>query len=207
MNENVLLENVKNMESLRCFKHDFLNHMNVLKIYLEMGMLDKSLEYVDKLTDYVEVDSEFKSSGNEQFDIVLLAKIRKFEKLGVEMHINTNLPEEINLEVFEVVTILGNLLDNAYEALKMATKKRLSLEINVVDDNLNIFVCNTHSNIITVYNDKIVTSKAEKSEHGLGLLSVENCVRRNNGQISTSYTTENFCVQVIIPVLRNTVNC
>ncbi len=203
----LLQKEIQCRKELHCFKHDFINHVNVIQMYIEMNMSEKAIEYINKLTKFMESHSFNCVTGNTEFDIIISKKLERMREMGVELDVEAFLPEIVNVDIFDIATILGNLLDNAHEALQQAQIKKLSLDINLIDNELNIIISNTHSNIINQFNDEIFTSKKDFENHGLGLSSVKNCVNKNNGNINVSFDENYFTVEVYIPILENVINC
>ncbi len=205
--QKMLRESIENELEFRCFKHDIYNHVFVIKTYIEMGMVEEGLQYIDKLVKYTD-DFDFRDiTGNTEIDIILRSKIAKLESIGVEMDILAKLPERINMDIFDITVMLGNLLDNAFEALIFAKEKRLQLDINIVDNSLYINIANTHSNQIIKVGNLIKSSKkSEIRKHGLGLRSVKCSVLKYKGEMDISYDESEFNVDIAIP-LENAICC
>ncbi len=205
--QSLLEESVENDLEFRCFKHDFYNHVFVIKTYIEMGMVDESLQYIDKLVKFTN-DFDFKPiTGNTEVDIILRNKISKLESIGVEMDILAELPQSLGMDIFDITAMLGNLLDNALEALIFANEKRLQLDISIVDSNLYINVANTHNNQIIKVGDLIKSSKNHDiKKHGLGLRSVKCSVLKYKGNMNITYDENEFNVDIAIP-LKHAVHC
>ncbi len=197
----LLKESVENALEFKCFRHDFYNHVYVIKTYMEMGMIEESLNYINKLME-VTNDIGFKSiTGNTEIDIILNNKISKFKSIGVEIDIVATLPEQIDIDVFDITALLGNVLDNAFEALLFAQEKRLQLDMNIVDDNLYINVANTHSNNILKVGDTILSTKTKDIDrHGYGLKSIKNSVDKYKGNVDITYDEDEFFVDISMPL-------
>lgn len=200
---NLLKENVDSVAQFKFFKHDFVNHVNVIRSYIEMGMLDKSLNYIDKLIGFTNEFDFSHITGNTEIDIVLNNKISKIKAIGTEIEIMASLPEELEIDIFCLTTLLGNILDNVYDALIFTKDKRLLCDINIVDDNIHINVANTHCNEILCNGDTILSTKIDKSEHGVGLSSIRNCVEKCNGCIEISYDSFEFFIDISVPYVPN----
>ena len=78
---------------------------------------------------------------------------------------NVVLPEELQVDSFDLTVILGNLLDNALNALKQAEKKILEIDINYSIGMIVIKIENTFSGMNNTYDNP--------GEHGYGLISVQ----------------------------------
>ena len=103
----------------------------------------------------------------------------------------------------DLTTILANLLDNSIIASTKSKQKILNIRISSKMDNLIIFIDNSYEGNIIVENGKFKTTKHVKSNHGLGIKSIENVLLKYNGEMRASYTTNLFSTSVIIPYLQN----
>ncbi len=188
------------INDIKCFKHDFKNHMYVLKMYLELGMVDKGLDYINRMVDETsDIDPKF-YTGNTEVDIVLSQKLKKIQNINTDIDFMYTLPSGLKFDPFDVMIILGNLLDNAYEALINTEDRSILLDINLVDDIIYININNTHSNKIKMNEDEIATSKTDKGNHGIGLGSVKRCVYKNHGEIEITHNKDDFNVYLKIPL-------
>lgn len=205
--QDICFNSLEKTNDIRIFKHDILNHIQLIKIYIEMDNKEKGLKYISRMLREMEKYKHYTITGNIDFDIILSSKIDKIAKLGTIIDLDSELPEDLEFDIFDVMTVVGNLLDNAYEALLKAQQKRLSLSINAIEDNLKIFISNTYNNIIERNDDVFITTKSDKSEHGIGLKSVVSCIEKNNGDIDIEYTEDEFFVEATLPLLKDIVNC
>lgn len=201
-----LQQEINARNELKYFRHDFVNHIHIIKMYLDMDCAEEATKYIYKLINFVEDNSYKPITGNLEIDMVLSHKIAKIEKLGAEVDICASIPQKIDLDVFDIVTVFGNLLDNAYEALICTNEKRLSLDINLVDDNLYIMISNSHNNSISFCDNLIVTSKDNAIDHGIGISSVKHCVDKNSGKIDIVFDSEEFTVEICLPIFKIAVN-
>lgn len=200
MTEYLNEQNARN-QSMRDFKHDFKNHIHVIKSYMEMEMQDKSVSYINDINGFVDDATHNNITGNVNVDIAIDSKIKNIQKLGASVNIDASIPKDIEFEMFYIITILGNLLDNAYEALLNTEVKECFIVLNCISDNLYIMISNSHSNKLSTVNKKFITTKNDKSsEHGLGLGSVKKCVSKLNGTINIMPNKELFKVEIVIPM-------
>jgi len=100
-------------EEIKSFRHDVKNHLSVVCEYVKGGNTDEALVYLSKLIGNVSVDKNYSETGNIAFDSVINYKLRNAKADGIELSVSVSVPLDLNIEVFDVVTIVGNLLDNA----------------------------------------------------------------------------------------------
>jgi len=61
-----------------------------------------------------------------------------------------------------------------------------------------LHISNPVSEKVNIVNNKLVTKKKDKGQHGYGSLNVEECIERYNGSISYSCDGEYFKVEILL---------
>ena len=106
-------------EALRAQTHDFSNRLHTIATLIELGRSDEALRFVagerdlgQRLTDRV-----VQAIEEPVIAALVLGKAAQARERAVEMHFETHLtPGTHWLEPVDVVTILGNLIDNGIDA-------------------------------------------------------------------------------------------
>ena len=110
---------------------------------------------------------------------------------------------EITIGEEEIVTLLGNLLDNAIEACeRLAQGKVIQFKMVVEADSLVLSVRNPVKEAVRIRDNRIVTGKRDKERHGIGLLNVDSVIRRNHGTSVLKCEDGWFTFAAMIPVGR-----
>lgn len=195
----IIKESQKNIKMLR---HDMKNHIiSIQNMVKGAGNLELN-NYLQTMFNNVDNKEEHVNSGNVEIDSLLNYKISEAVKLDTNIDIDINIPNYFELELFDLVVILGNLLDNSLEALKKVSKRYLNVEMKLEKSMLFIRIKNTYDGIINKENDRILTTKNDVSDHGLGLMNVENIVNKYNGSLVVGYDDNMFSVDVILYVSK-----
>lgn len=102
------------------------------------------------------------------------------------------------MDVSDCITILGNLLDNAIAAVILLPETGRFLHLKVVYDRGRLIIrCeNPYCNKIIYQNGRIVSTKHDKAEHGIGLRSVERIITKSRPVFTTSRTSCLFMVHL-----------
>jgi two-component system CitB family sensor kinase len=108
-------------DALRAQAHEFSNRMHALAGLLELGEQEQALSFIKRLTVF---DDERVARLTEQVRepavaALLLAKTAYAAEHGVELRLapDTALPPGTGADTDALVTVVGNLVDNAVEAL------------------------------------------------------------------------------------------
>nr|MCR5374910.1 Spo0B domain-containing protein [Lachnospiraceae bacterium] len=118
---------VDNMyKKMRGWRHDYRNHIQVLKAYASEGNLEAIKAYLDELdTDLATVDTVIKT-GNAMADAILNSKISLARSKNIEVRADAHIPLALTTPDIDLCVIIGNLFDNAIEAsMKLPEDKRI----------------------------------------------------------------------------------
>ena len=114
---------------ISALRHDMKNHLAALQEYAR-GQLDKVEQYLNAF-DRTLTRPGFVHTGNPDIDSILNYKLGQAEEAGAQLELDITLPESFTADAFDLNVILGNLLDNAVEALAGSGDKWLALSLQV----------------------------------------------------------------------------
>ncbi|MCL2426740.1 MAG: ATP-binding protein, partial [Oscillospiraceae bacterium] len=146
----------------------------------------------------------YSDTGNIAFDSIINFKIKDVVANHINFRLNIFIPPVLNIEVADVVTILGNLLDNAFEAVANVEDKVINLGVEVNKGILFIKLENTFDGVVN-YADgksgtKTITSRKEGEGHGYGLRNIQKSIEKYDGQMDISHEASVFLVNILMYV-------
>ena len=164
-------------KKLRFLRHDFKNHLNKIRDLLNDNNYQGVQNYLDDMDESIIVKQEYSKTGNKDVDSLINYELTLASEFGAEIICDIDLPEQLNITSFDMTVILGNLLDNAVNALRQSEKKVMIITIKFMKGIIRIDIENT-------YNSKY-KRKPDGREHGIGLLSVTNALEKYHGSLKT----------------------
>lgn len=167
----------ESQQKIRFLRHDFYRHINKLKLLSEENDIQSIKQYLNEMEDAVVIKKEYSKTGNEDVDSLLNYELSLAAEFGTEIICDVNLPEELNVSSFDMTIILGNLMDNAIEALRHSEKKLLKVNIQFNKGIIRIDIENSY--------DPKYRKKYDGREHGIGLLSVGNTLQKYHGKLNS----------------------
>lgn len=186
-------------QNIRSLKHDMKNHISLLRIFLKDKEYEKAIEYVDILGEGLKNEREYVKTGNIEVDSILNYKLEYIEKkLGCGLDIQVSVPEQSFMSGFDLNVLLGNLLDNAIDAIKKAEEKYLSIIIRYTHGVLYISVYNTFDGKIKKKGGRLLTRKKDKNNHGVGLENVNRIIEKFGGTMKIEYDKLLFKIDIIL---------
>ncbi len=187
-------------KKMRMWRHDYRNHIQLMKALLSNGEIDKLKDYLDELDkDLNNVDTVVKT-GNSMCDAILNSKISLAISKQIKVKVDAHIPVKLKMSELDLCVIIGNLFDNAIEAsLKLPEEKRqIRIYMDIKKTQLYISFTNfTGVNKQTKVDNRFNTTKGEG--HGLGLVRIDSIIDRLDGYLSRNSEDGAYTTEILIP--------
>lgn len=204
---NTIYEVRQYSEDLRAQTHEFANKMYILSGLLQLEQYEEALQMIEEESYVLQQQNRilFQQIQDPKVQAVLLGKISKASEKKIDLEIDPNsslgvLPERV--QVSHLVTILGNLIDNAFEAVMNEPTKHVSLFVMDFGNDIIIEVTDWGKGIPETEIDKITQkgySTKRSYNHGFGLYNVEQAVLDLEGTMDIQSHTGTTSFTVYIP--------
>ena len=194
-------QEVENMyRQVRGWRHDYRNHIQMMKVLAANGDLEGLKVYLDQLdTDLNTVDTVVKT-GNAMADAILNSKISLAKSRGIPVQVDAHIPVKLKMSELDLCCILGNLFDNAIDAsLALPEDQRLiRVYMDMKGSQLYISFTNfTASKKLPKVGKRFRTTKGEG--HGFGLVRIDSIIERLDGYLSRNSEDGAFTTEILIP--------
>jgi sensor histidine kinase regulating citrate/malate metabolism len=186
-------------DTLRSQAHEAANKLHTIVTMVEMGRADEAVKFATHELELSQqlVDRLSSAVAEPALVALLLGKTAQADERGIELTVTeeTHLPadaDEVPLTGQEMVTVLGNLIDNAMDA---CDRDDPWVEVTVSQDNgtLLMRVADSGTGMDANTFEKAMqrgysTKGADPEQHGLGLALVAQVVKRHNGTLTADVT-------------------
>ncbi|MBQ8316288.1 MAG: sensor histidine kinase [Lachnospiraceae bacterium] len=190
-------------EELRRFRHDMAAHTQVIQAYCE------DIEHVD-LKHYVEnmvkETGRYERkvyTGNHGVDAILGRIEQEAKEKEIRFTVEGVLPSRTRVEEYDLCIILSNLLKNAIEACEQvgdAKECYVKLQVGSYEETLCFSVENSVAGGVKIEGNRLLTTKADKKNHGIGSENVARTVEKYGGTVSYQCDGKCFTAEVCISV-------
>ncbi|MBQ7944748.1 MAG: GHKL domain-containing protein [Lachnospiraceae bacterium] len=187
---------------MRGWRHDYHNHIQVLKVHMGMKQYEEAAEYLEHLEkDLTTVDTVIKT-GNVMVDAILNSKLAMIKERKIQVDVTAIVPESISISGIDLSVLIGNILDNAMEAcMKLPEEKRfLRIYIDILKKQLYISVTNSMDGRAKKRGNLFLTNK--EGDHGFGLLRIDSIVSKYHGFINRQTENGVFATEVMLPLTK-----
>jgi len=180
------------------FRHDLRSHMFIINALNKKKDYDKLEEYLDKMNGEIETFGNVICVNNGIVDAILNKFYDEAERSGIKVEVIGHFPSDCNISAFDLCTIFSNLLRNAMEAEQESKKSVIKVSCGYTKDMIVLSIENDSVGKKVEIDGKIETSKQDKWNHGFGLENVQECVKRNQGELLIESEQNRFKVMVLL---------
>lgn len=198
LNQSEILK--QSLEQDHKMRHDIKNNLQSIQFLIEKGEYKEAMEYIDSIENYYKLPTEISKTGVTIIDSILNYKLAKAKDISIDYTLRTSIPNSININYFDVGIVLGNMLDNAFEALDNIPEIERKLNIDISNDKgiLKIVVENTYNGNVKFNKNQIITIKEDKLHHGQGLKIINSIAEKYGNYIDIEHGEKWFKISILL---------
>jgi len=179
-------------ESLRSQNHEASNRLHTVVSLIELGRVDEAVEFATEELQAAQVLTDTVVGAVEEpvVEALLLGKSAQAAERGIDLVIDEETRvSALCVEPRDVVTLLGNLLDNAFDAVAETPERRVQVRVLADERRLEVDVDDSGAGLPDGAADHVFrrgwSTKSGDGEpgRGLGLALVGQVVRRHGGLV------------------------
>ena len=195
-------------ETLRAQSHEFMNQLHVLLGLIKLGEYDQVSNFIGKLVDHqvYEVGNITRHIKDPVLAGFIIGKSSFAREAGVELAVSceTDIPNPADpAVVHELVTIIGNVIDNAIDNVSNTNHKSINASFSYIDELLTITIRDSGTGIPQELQETIFTkgvSSKEGYHRGLGLHLMKTSVEKMEGSIDVvSAPNKGTIFEIVLP--------
>ena len=187
-------------KQIRGWRHDYRNHIQLMKVLAANGDMEAIKDYLDKLdTDLSTVDTVVKT-GNAMADAILNSKISLAKSKGIAVKVDAHIPVKLKMSELDLCVIIGNLFDNAIDASMAWPEEQRLIRVYMDMKNTQLYISFTNftaTKKLAKVGNRFQTTKGDG--HGFGLVRIDNIIERLDGYLSRNSEDGAFTTEILIP--------
>lgn len=187
---------VEREKDLRSYKHDFNNHLMMIKSMASDNSDQEVVRYIDDIFGKYKIKNVI-TTGNRIADVFINKVIGEMaDDDGFLSQVIGEFPKDMKIDSVDMSTLMSNIMDNALEAMqRISGTKKLLIEIKHFENMLYLDVANS-----AAAEDKDLISKKKEAGHGFGTGKIKDVVLKNGGAVNWEYKNGMMEVRVELPV-------
>jgi sensor histidine kinase regulating citrate/malate metabolism len=177
-------------ESLRSQNHEAANRLHTVVSLIEMGRPEEAVDFATEELHVAQLlaDRVVGAADDPVVAALLLGKSAEAAERGIELDVTGSLPDAGDLPRRDLVTVLGNLVDNAFDAVTGLERRRVRVHVEGGDGGLAITVDDSGAGLAPEAAARVLergwtTKAAHGAGRGLGLALVVQVARRHHGDV------------------------
>ena len=192
---------------IRGMKHDMKNYIADIDALVNQESEHHSeqaalKQYLNSLQASVEqLDMKY-NTGNPVTDTIIQRYVQLTQKNDIDFKADFIFPSNMNIDAFDLSIIINNALDNALEACKRQKDGKKTIELNAYqrENMFFIIIKNSFDGTLTrnEIDGRLLTTKTDSKNHGLGLRNIELCAEKYYGKAETTVKDKEFELAVML---------
>lgn len=185
--------------AIRRLKHDMTNHLQTLLALPE----EKRTIYIEEMLGNTELTQTLHYSGDTTVNVVLSAKEGVMRQKGVHFVQRMDIIGELPFAKADICALFANALDNAIEACEKlpVQDRRIRLEAKFGKGLFAVSVRNSCEGADLSFKEGKLpkTTKDDERNHGFGLKSIQEIVKRYSGSMEIKREDKEFELFLFLP--------
>jgi two-component system, CitB family, sensor histidine kinase CitS len=177
-------------EGLRAQTHEYANKLYLLSGLLQLEKYQDALDFINKESNlhHQQTNLLFNQIQDLNIQAILLGKLGRASEMKINFEIDPEsyvdpLPKHIG--VAEIITIIGNVIDNAFESVIFQIERKVSFSITNLGNDIIIEVTDSGNGLSKEQFDTLfaVGYSSKGENRGYGLYNVKRIVDSLHGDI------------------------
>lgn len=206
---NTLSEVKKYSDDLRAQTHEHSNKMHLISGMLQLGNYDQVMDLIDREMNHIQKNNRsiFNQIEDKNVQAILIGKMGRASEKKIDFTVDAGSylsPLPPHIEAAELITIIGNLVDNALEAVISVSHPLVIFSTIDIGKDIIFEVSDNGSgmkeeNQETIFQLGYSTKGERDTKRGYGLYNVKDAVNKLNGSIEIDTSHQGTTITVYIP--------
>lgn len=180
-------------------EHEYKNQILCITAMVQEEKYSELREYLAEIDKNITNGMDLFDTNHSMVNTILNLKYQEAIKKDILLVVRINDLSGLPITDADVVILLSNLLNNAFEACETCEDKVVKLKFIKKQDRIILSVRNTMVKLPQIMNGIFLSSKKERvEEHGVGIANICEIVEKYGGSYSITYDEKEFCFSILI---------
>lgn len=196
------IEEVNEMyRQVRGWRHDYRNHIGVMKAHLDAGRYEAVDSYLRQLNEDLNTVDTVLKTGNVMVDAILNSKLNLISSHGISVNAKATVPGNLSASPLDLCVIIGNLMDNALEAcLRIDDAEKRFIRLYMGTHKGQFYISVTNSTTTLRRKGRSYLSTKHGQDHGFGLMRIDRIAARCGGTVNRQSEEGVFATEILLPI-------
>ena len=190
---------------LRKQRHDFMSHLQVVFSLVEMQQREETMEYIEDIYGQMRTLNTSMRTQKPAVNALIQAKLAVCAKKDIAAALSvTSDWKNIRVDDWELCRVLGNLIDNAMDAVEEVAERHIQIDIYEDLHGYGFVVANSGPLIPPPLWGRIFSAgyTTKQEGGGLGLSIVNDIMRKYGGEITLKSDAEKTAFIGYVPFVQ-----
>ncbi|MDR2572256.1 MAG: GHKL domain-containing protein [Oscillospiraceae bacterium] len=184
--------------ALRKCIHDFDHVLSGVTGYIKNDDKQGALRIIDECRRTTSNEYTETKTGNVAADALIADKQSHAAESNVKIRFMGVIPSEY-VSSLDICVIFGNALDNAIQACtEVPDEKNISVASDMRNGFLFISISNPVKEDVLIRNNIVTTTKTDKENHGIGLVSISRTAQKYGGKMELYCKDRVFTIEIVL---------
>lgn len=189
----------KHMADMRKARHDLRQHLTVVQSYLKRDDKAGLSEYIELYKSELPADTLDLYSRNDVLNAVISYYAAFSRRDKIQFDAKVDYPESSPVTDTDITVLLGNLLENAFEASQKAAEDLKFIKLRIkCQDKASVLILVDNSCEGTVIFENGIPLSSKREGFGIGTASIREIASRYNGRVLFEQKDGVFCASVYL---------
>ncbi|KRF11648.1 histidine kinase [Nocardioides sp. Soil797] len=185
-------------ESLRAQNHEAANRLHTIVSLIEMGRPEEAVDFATEELQMAQLLTDRVVGAVEEPVVaaLLLGKIAEATERGIELRVSGSVAEHAPVgPTRDLVTVLGNLVDNAMDAVTGQQDRRVNVHLSTTDGRIEVIVGDSGPGLTAEDAGHVLKrgwstkASADGGGRGVGLALVGQIARRHGSSVHIAHSS------------------
>lgn len=184
----------------RAARHDLRHHQRVMEQFIRDGDKQRLAQYLTAFNERVDACREDAAvCAHPAVDALARYYLEQAQQCGTKLDIMLDIREDIAIPAFDLCIVVGNLMENALEAIRECAPEKRFLRMRAEQSGqmLTLVAGNSFVGERLQKGEEFLSTK-RNGEPGIGLSSIRSVALKYGGSVKTQVEDDLFRISVIL---------
>lgn len=185
-------------ELVQILRHDYKYQLNAVQGLLQVGERIEAENLLEQFQQKFEEQSLPSFCENAVINAQIAEFYQRCKDHNIDFNANIILPADTGIDNYELCILLGNLLENAWDACirsDLTSEKWITVNVKLTTTQMAVQVQNSFDGVVVRHDDAIAS---RKSDGGMGIKSIQAITTKYGGEYMPDWNKNVFTAYVLL---------